>query len=224
MKKPILNFSSLSQKYIMALAGIFLMLFLVSHLITNLLLLAGDGGTAFGNAVSFLTKNPVIKITEYVLFAAFLVHIILGVFLQVYNHYARPVKYRTPLRTETSAFSRYMFHTGVIIFIFLIIHLVNFFFIRLGWIPVPDYASDSHDFYPIAVKLFQNPWYSLVYIVSFVFLGFHLKHAFQSAFQSLGLNHTKYTPVIKVIGTIYAIVISVGFAIIPAYFLFLYPG
>lgn len=224
MKKPILNFSSLSQKYIMALAGIFLMLFLVSHLITNLLLLAGDGGTAFRNAVSFLTKNPVIKITEYVLFAAFLVHIILGVLLQVHNYYARPVKYKTPLRSETSAFSRYMFHTGVIIFVFLIIHLVNFFFIRLGWIPVPDYASDNHDFYPIAVQLFKNPWYALVYIVSFVFLGFHLKHAFQSAFQSLGINHTKYTPVIKVIGTIYAIVISVGFAIIPAYFLLFYPG
>ena len=224
MKKPIINLSSLSQKYFMALAGMFLMLFLVSHLITNLLLLAGDGGTAFRNAVNFLTENPVIKITEYVLFAAFLVHIILGVLLQIHNYYARPVKYRTPLKTETSAFSRYMFHTGVIIFIFLVIHLVNFFFIRLGIIPVPEYAADRHDFYPIAVVLFQNPWYSLLYIVSFVFLGFHLKHAFQSAFQSLGLNHTKYTPAIKVTGTIYAIVISVGFSIIPLYFLFFHTG
>lgn len=224
MKKSIINLSSLSQKYFMALAGIFLMLFLCAHLATNLLLLAGDGGTAFRSAVSFLTENPVIKITEYVLFAAFLIHIIIGVILQLHNYYARPVKYKTPLRTETSAFSRYMFHTGVIIFIFLVIHLVNFFFIRLGIIPVPEYAADSHDFFPMAVVLFQNPWYSLVYLVSFIFLGFHLKHAFQSAFQSLGLNHTKYTPAIKVIGTIYAIVISVGFAIIPVYFLFFYTG
>ncbi|MDR4988027.1 MAG: succinate dehydrogenase cytochrome b subunit [Bacteroidales bacterium] len=222
MKKPIINLSSLSQKYIMALAGIFLMLFLISHLVTNLLMLAGDGGAAFRNAVSFLTRNPVIKITEYVLFAAFLVHILLGVVLQLHNYYARPVRYRKSLQTETAAFSRYMFHTGVIIFIFLVIHLVNFFFIRLGLVPLPEIAADRHDFYPVAVELFQNKWYSAVYIVSFVFLGFHLKHGFQSAFQSLGINHTKYTPAIKVIGTIYAIAISVGFAIIPVYFLFFY--
>ncbi len=210
----------------MALAGMFLMLFLISHLITNLLMLAGDGGAAFRNAVSFLTANPVIKIVEYVLFAAFLIHIILGFLLQLYNYYARPVKYRKPLRSETSAFSRYMFHTGIIILVFLVIHLVNFFFIRLGLVPLPDVAADRHDFFPIAAELFQNPWYSALYLVSFVFLGFHLKHAFQSAFHSLGLNHTKYTPVIKVIGTIYAIAISVGFAVIPVYFLFFHepPG
>ncbi len=210
----------------MALAGMFLMLFLISHLITNLLMLAGDGGTAFRNAVSFLTVNPVIKIVEYVLFAAFLIHIILGFVLQLHNHYARPVKYRKSLRTDTSPFSRYMFHTGIIILVFLVIHLVNFFFIRLGIVPLPEIAADRHDFYPVAVELFQNPWYSAIYLVSFIFLGFHLQHAFQSAFQSLGLNHTKYTPVIKVIGTIYAIAISVGFAIIPVYFMFFYnpPG
>lgn len=228
MKKPLINLSSLSQKYVMALAGMFLMLFLIAHLSTNLLMLRSE--IAFNEAVSFLTTNPVIKITEYVLFAAFLVHIILGVLLQLYNYYARPVRYRKPLRTDTSAFSRYMFHTGVIIFIFLVIHLANFFFIRLGISPIQDIgdiniadkSKDVYPFYRMSVELFQNPWYSAIYLVSFVFLGFHLKHGFQSAFQSLGLNHTKYTPAIKVIGTIYAIAISVGFAIIPVYFLFFY--
>ncbi len=222
MKKSNLILSSLSQKYIMALAGIFLMLFLIFHLATNLLLLAGDGGLAFGEAVRFLTENPAVKVMEYVLFAGFLIHIIIGVILQWYNYRSRPVKYHRALRSETSAFSRYMFHTGVIIFVFLVIHLVNFFFVRLGWMPVPEYANDAHDFYSMAVVLFQNPWYSAIYIVSFIFLGFHLKHAFQSAFQSLGLNHSRYTPVIKVIGVIYAIAISTGFAIIPVYFLFFY--
>ncbi len=222
MKKSNLILSSLSQKYVMALAGIFLMLFLIFHLATNLLLLAGDGGKAFGEAVGFLTENPFVKVMEYVLFAGFLIHIILGVILQLHNYRSRPVKYHSALRSETSAFSRFMFHTGVIIFIFLVIHLANFFFIRLGLLPTPDYARDAHDFYSMAVVLFKNPWYSALYIVSFVFLGFHLKHAFQSAFQSLGLNHTRYTPAIQWIGTIYAIAISVGFAIIPVYFLFFY--
>ena len=221
MKKPPVAFASLSHKYIMALAGIFLMLFLVSHLLTNLLMLAGDGGKAFDRAVELL-GHPAVKIVEYLLFAGFLIHIVLGVVLQLINYSARPVKYKKAPRTETSTFSRYMFHTGVIIFIFLVVHLINFFFVRLGWAPLPEYAAHSHDFRPMAVVLFQNPWYSGFYVVCMLFLGFHLKHAFQSAFQSLGLNHTKYTPAIKIIGTLYAIFISVGFAIIPVYFLFFY--
>lgn len=223
MKKSIFTISSLSHKYVMAMAGIFLMLFLVSHLLTNLLMLIGDGGEAFDDAVAFLTTNPLIKIAEYGLFAGFIIHIFLGVVIWVNNNKARPVSYHVALRSETSAFSKFMFHTGVIIFVFLIIHLTNFFFVRLGLVPVPDHAKDSHDFYAMAVPLFKNYWYSLIYLVSFVFLGFHLKHAFQSAFQSLGLNHSKYTPTIKAIGTIYALVVSLGFASIPLYFLFIHP-
>jgi len=209
----------------MALAGIFLMLFLISHLVTNLLMLAGDGGKAFGRAVEFLTENPAIKIMEYLLFAGFLIHIILGVALQWQNTRARPVKYHKALKTETSLFSRFMFHTGVIIFIFLVIHLVNFFFVRLGWVSIPNgggQVADKHDFFGMAEILFSNLWYVIGYVVAFVFLGFHLKHAFQSAFQSLGLNHTRYTPAIKVIGTIYAIIMFLGFSIIPLYFYFIH--
>lgn len=221
MKRSDTFLSSISKKYIMALAGMFLMLFLVFHLSTNLLMLVGDG-EAFERAVEFLTLNPAVKIMEYVLFAGFLIHIALGFVLMIHNYRARPVKYHRPLRTETSPFSRFMFHTGMIILVFLVFHFLHFFFVKLGWVDMPAGVSDRHDFYSMAVILFQNPLYSALYWLSFVFLGFHLKHAFQSAFQSLGLNHTKYTPAIKVIGTIYAILISVGFAIIPFYFLFIY--
>jgi len=223
MKKSIIRLSSLSHKYVIALAGMFLMLFLCFHLMTNLLMLVGDGGESFDKAVEFLSSNPLIKAMEYVLFAGFAIHIILGVIIWFHNQKARPVGYQVGLRTETSMFSKFMFHTGVIILVFLIIHLTNFFFVKLGLVPVPDYARDAHDFYSMAVVKFKNPWYSGIYLASFVFLGFHLKHAFQSAFQSLGLNHDKYTPAIKVIGTIYAIVISLGFASIPVYFLFIHP-
>lgn len=198
------------------------MLFLVFHLMTNLLMLLGDDGEAFDEAVKFLNANPLVKVMEYVLFTGFIIHIVLGVIIWFRNKQARPVGYHVGLKSETSMFSKFMFHTGVIIFIFLVIHLANFFFIKLGVAPVPDYARDTHDFYSMAVVLFKNPWYSGIYLLSFVFLGFHLKHAFQSAFQSLGLNHNRYTPVIKAIGTIYAIAISLGFASIPIYFLFIH--
>lgn len=220
MKKSVLSLSSLSHKYVMALAGIFLMLFLVFHMATNLLMLVGRD--AFEQAVQFLTDNPLIKVMEYVLFAGFLIHIILGVIIWVHNTRSRPVKYHVPLKTETAAFSRFMIHTGAIIFVFLVIHLINFYFVKLGLVPLPEVAADRHDFYSMAVEKFRNPWYSGFYILSFVFLGFHLFHAFQSAFQSLGLNHNKYFPAIKVIGVIYSIFIFIGFSIIPLYFLFIY--
>ena len=219
MKRSTLKLSSLSHKTILALAGVFLMLFLCTHLLTNLLMLTGDS-QAFNAAVEFLSTNPVIKVVEYVLFAGFLIHILFGVIVWVNNSRARPVKYYVAQDSETSYFSKFMIHTGLIIFVFLVIHLVNFYFIRLGLVEVPEYAKDSHDFYSMAEVLFKDPLYVIIYLVSFLFLGFHLKHAFQSAFQTMGLNHDKYFPAIKVIGTIYALVISIGFSIIPVYFLF----
>lgn len=205
----------------MALAGLFLMLFLCFHLFTNLLMLKGDG-ESFQRAVEFLSANPLIKIMEYVLFAGFIIHILFGVIVWINNNRARPVKYYVAQGSETSYFSKFMIHTGLIIFAFLIIHLNNFYFVKLGLAPLPEFAADKHDFFSMALVKFQEPIYSLIYIVSFVFLAFHLNHAFQSAFQTLGLNHNKYFPAIKVIGTLYALGISIGFGIIPVYFLFFY--
>lgn len=195
------------------------MLFLCFHLFTNLLMLVGSG-EAFQAAVDFLSSNPLIKVVEYVLFAGFIIHILMGVTVWINNNRARPVKYYVAQGSETSYFSKFMIHTGLIIFVFLVIHLVNFYFVKLGWVDVPAYASGSHDFYAMAEGLFSDPLYVMIYVVCFIFLGFHLKHAFQSAFQTLGLNHDKYFPAIKVIGTLYALVISIGFIIIPVYFLF----
>jgi len=217
-----LNAASISHKYIMAAAGAFLMLFLVSHLATNLLLLAGDGGVSFGKAVDFLLANPLIKIMEYVLFTGFVVHIIVGVVLEIHNRRSRPVQYHVSPKSGTSPFSRFMFHTGVIIFIFLLLHLYHFFFVKLGFVPLYGGASEGHEFYPMVVHTFKNPLMAGIYVTSFIFLGFHLSHAFQSAFQSFGLNHNKYTPVIKVVGYLYATLIAVGFSVIPIYFYFFY--
>ena len=103
-----------------------------------------------------------------------------------------------------------MIYLGIIIGVFLFIHFMNFYFVKLGWI-----EGDHENFYGMANDLFQLPLYIVIYLVSFLFLAFHLHHAFQSAFQTLGLNHNKYTPVIKGIGLIYSIVVPLGFSIIP---------
>lgn len=224
MSKSNFTLASISKKVITALAGLFLITFLAVHLSTNLLMLKPDDGDAFRKAVDFLSTNPVIKIMEIVLFSGFAIHIIFALIVTVKNWLARPVGYKVAQKSYTYFMSKYMFHTGVIIFIFLILHLWHFFAIKVGLAPQQEMMGDVLDFYPLAVNLFQQPLFSAFYLISFVFLGFHLNHALQSGFQTLGLRHNKYTPAIKVISAIYALAIAIGFAIIPVYFLFIFKG
>ncbi len=219
-----LRFSSLTKKFIMALAGAFLMVFLVVHLGINLFIIpiTPNHKEIFREAVYFMTSNPLIKIMEVFLFGGFIIHIIVGVVLQIQNWMARPVRYKKEGWSHTSVFSKFMIHTGVVIFIFLVIHLMNFYLVKAGITSPPEgpaRVTDDHDFYTMAFNLFSNNTYSVVYIVLIILLGFHLNHAFQSAFQSLGLDHSKYMPFIKAVGDIYSIAIPLGFCMIPLYFL-----
>ncbi len=220
----LLHYSSLTKKFIMALVGLFLAVFLIVHLGINLFLLplTENHVEIFDIAVHFMSTNPLIKVFEVVLFGGFLIHIVFGLILQIQNWMARPVRYKREGFSHTSFFSKYMIHTAIIIFIFLAIHFINFYFVKLGFTEAPEgpmVVSNNHDFYHMAINLFSNTWYSVLYIVLIIILGFHLNHAIQSAFQSLGLNHSKYTPFIKAVGTIYSIVIPLGFITIPVYFL-----
>lgn len=204
----------------MALAGLFLITFLVIHLAINLLLLLKDDGTAYTVAVEFMTTNPLIKIMEIFLFGGFAIHILIGVTIQIQNWMARPIRYKVEGFSHLSFFSKYMIHTGAIIFIFLCVHFTNFYFVKLGWVN-PPVGVGREDFYQMATLLFADKFYAILYVVLMIFLGFHLHHAFQSAFQTLGLNHTKYTPFIKAVSTIYSIVVPLGFASIPLFFIFM---
>ncbi len=213
--------SSIGKKIMMALFGLFLCVFLVVHLSINLLVLLNDNGEAYRKAVEFMTSNILIKVMEIFLFGSFFLHILYGIVLQIQNWKARPVRYAKVNHSQTSFFSKYMIHTGMIIFTFLIIHFMNFYFVKLGWVKVPEGANGPHDFYNMVINLFKNPFYSWLYVVFMVLLSFHLFHAFQSAFQTLGWNHPVYTPIIKFIGNLYAIIVPLGFAIIPLYVLYL---
>ena len=201
-------FSSITKKFVMALAGLFLLMFLPVHLIINLMLLKSDP-LSFNNAAHFMATFPVVKIMEVVLIGAILIHITSGVFLQIQNWLARPVGYVSGNKSETSFFSRFMIWTGASVFTFLVLHFFNFFFIKLGLVP-----GNPEDFYTIAHNLFKIPAYDFIYLVCFALLGLHLYHAFYSAFQTLGLNHRFWTPVVKFVALIYAIVLPSCFAFI----------
>src|SRR4030042_3747492 len=168
--------SSIGKKLLMSLAGLFLCTFLIVHLGINLLLLRSDGGGAFAAAVEFM-GSPVIKVMEVILFAGFFIHMIWGFILQIQNWLARPGGYAVNNNSQLSFFSKYMIHTGAIILAFLILHFINFYFVKLGLVAIPEGTENKHDFYNMAIMLFKQPVYSIIYIGFMVFLSFHLVHA-----------------------------------------------
>jgi succinate dehydrogenase / fumarate reductase cytochrome b subunit len=201
-------FFSITKKFVMALAGLFLLTFLPIHLIINLMLLKSEPGP-FNTAAHFMATFPLVRIMEVVLFAAILIHLSWGIMLQIQNWAARPVGYVHSNKSETSFFSRFMIWTGATIITFLVLHWFNFYFIKLGIV-----KGNPDDFYSVAHNLFKIPAYDFIYLGCFALLGFHLFHAFSSAFQTLGLNHRIWTPVVRVVAFIYAILIPAGFATI----------
>jgi succinate dehydrogenase / fumarate reductase, cytochrome b subunit len=201
-------FSSISKKFVMALAGLFLLMFLPLHLIINFMLLKSDP-VPFNRAAHFMATFPVVKIMEVVLIGTILIHITWGITLQIQNWLSRPVGYVSGNKSDTSFFSRFMIWTGATILTFLVLHFFNFYFIKLGFV-----KGNAEDFYSVAHSLFKIPAYNYIYLVCFGLLGFHLYHAFSSAFQTLGLNHRIWTPVVRVIALIYAVILPAGFAFI----------
>jgi len=211
-------YSSLTKKYVMSLAGLFLMTFLFVHLAINLLLLIDDSRGLFNEAAHFMGTNPLIQTFQWVLFGGFAIHMIFGVILQIQNWIARPKRYKKKAVSEDNYFSKFMIHTGIVVIIFLVIHFADFFLKKMaGTVPEIHHGdlSGMEDMGILVLEKFKMIGYVIFYVVALVILGFHLDHAFQSAFQSLGLNHKKYTPVIKWLSHFVAIVLAVGYISIP---------
>lgn len=206
----------------MALTGIFLILFLLIHLIGNLQLLKDDGGMAFNMYAQFMTSNPIIKTTSYLLYATFLAHIFISIFLSIHNRKSRGQGYEVNGQNKgVSWSSKNMGILGTIILVFLVIHLKGFWYeMHWGGIATATYDGEIYkDLYAVVKTAYTEIWYVILYVISMIAVGFHLYHGFQSAFQSLGLNHHKYTPAIKFVGVAYSLIIPGLFALIPIYML-----
>jgi succinate dehydrogenase / fumarate reductase cytochrome b subunit len=246
--------SSIGRKLIMALTGLFLCLFLVVHLIGNLQLFKADGGYAFNHYAWFMTSNPLIKTVSWGLYAMIILHAVKGIYLAMNNRKARQSRYEVSAGSAGSSWSsRNMAILGSIIFIFIGIHMGDFwreykFGDEITWrsytqdyntqevtwteyTPVEGqkiYAKDiegghmlvAKDLYSEVYEAFRQPWIVWIYVLSMLALAFHLLHGFQSAFQTLGVNHPSYSPIIQFIGRAFAILVPLGFAAIPLYVLF----
>ena len=215
--------SSIGKKLLMSLTGLFLILFLTVHLIGNLQLLQHDNGVAFNTYAKLMTTNPLIKIISYGNYFFILLHAFIGLSLWWYNRQAKGQSYVVSNHNKTSWASKNMALLGTLILAFILIHMGDFW-LKMKMDQLPMVTIDGievKDLYFRVAEAFKNPVLVASYVIGMGVLSFHLWHGFQSAFQTLGLNHKKYTPFIKDVGKAYAIIIPAGFALIPIYhFLF----
>jgi succinate dehydrogenase / fumarate reductase cytochrome b subunit len=187
------------------------------------LLFKGDGGRAFNEYADFMTTNQVVQILSIITYVSVILHVVYSIILTSYNKKARPVPYAVSNPGANSSWnSRNMGILGTLILIFLVVHLQGFWY-QMHWGDMPKVTYDSgeyKDLYRVVNFAFQAEWLVALYVISMVFLGFHLAHGFNSAFQSLGLNHKKYTPFIQFLGKAFAIVVPALFASMPLYIYF----
>lgn len=208
--------STIGRKLLMALTGLFLILFLTVHLIGNLQLITDPTGKAFNLYAHFMGHNTLIQTISIGNFSFILLHIIVSIILTRQNKVARGVSYSHEGK-NASWNSRNMGALGALLLIFIVIHLKGFWFeSKFGSLPTATYDGQTvGDLFSVVNAAYSNVWYMVLYVVSMVIVGLHLNHGFQSAFQTLGLNNQKYTPLIKGVGFAYSIVIPALFALIP---------
>lgn len=212
-----LTSSTIGRKYAMALSAMFLLIFLIMHLSVNLLSVCSP--SAFNSASEFMGYNPLIQfLMQPVLGFAVVFHFVMGFVLELKNRSARPVKYAVNQGSANSTWmSRNMIISGLVVLAFLGLHLYDFWWHEINFKYVEANMPDNERFWAELHAKFADSIRVIFYVISFVLLGLHLAHGFQSSFQSVGARHPKYTPVIKALGTWYSILIPAGFIFIAVY-------
>ena len=209
--------SSIGRKLVLSATGLFLIVFLTGHLAGNLKLLTYKADY-FNDYADKMSNSGIVYVLEVLTFGSFLIHAMQAFLLYFQNRAARGQGYKVnKASANSSSFSRKMIYTGSLVLVFLIWHLKSFFAHKvehwLGMAGKPNHFNEVR-------AAFSDPIYVVLYVLSMIILGFHLNHGFQSAFQTLGINDKKYTPVIANLGRAYSILVPLLFAFIPVYFYF----
>ncbi len=201
--------SSIGRKSGMAISGLLLVGFTITHLLGNLTLLQSNAAfNAYAQKLHDL--GPLLTVAELGLLALFLFHIVLAIAVSMRNQGARSVGYRAAGGTgQKTIGSRTMRFTALLLLIFLVIHIADFRWKKLVG------AEGSEDLAQLVVDRITQPFGMTLYIVAALVLGLHLSHGFKSAFQSLGLRHNKFNRSIECLGWALAIGLALGFAAIP---------
>lgn len=217
MSKSGLFKSSIGRKLAMALSALFLMVFLLQHLVINITAIISPD--TFNELSHFMGTNPLVQFgAQPVLIFAVVFHFIMGFYLELKNRAARPISYTKYKGSANSSWmSRNMIITGLVILAFLSLHFVDFWFPEMNIKYIQGDMSGLHNgefrYYEELLHKFANPARVGIYVLAFVLLALHLMHGFGSAFQSMGQNN-KYIDGLKKFGNIYSIAVPLGFVVI----------
>ncbi|MGD2186733.1 MAG: succinate dehydrogenase cytochrome b subunit [Desulfobacterales bacterium] len=199
--------SSIGKKLLMAITGLSFFGFLCAHLAGNLTLY--KSGAAFNAYAEKLhSLGIVLTIFEIGLLALALIHITIGIILFVQNLKARSVPYKMDKRAGGRTLSSsWMPYTGFMLLAFVIFHLINFSFVD----------KSQQTIFEIVSTAFANPIYMTVYVLAMIVLALHIRHGFWSAFQTIGVNHPRYMPLIMVLSVVVSLMFGFGFGLLPIY-------
>ena len=217
MSKSGLFKSSIGRKLAMALSALFLMVFLLQHLVINITAVISPD--TFNELSHFMGTNPLVQFfAQPILIFAVVFHFIMGFVLEIRNRAARPVSYNKFNGAANSTWmSRNMIISGLVILAFIALHFVDFWFPEINTKYILGDTTGLHHgeyrYYPELLAKFANPARVVVYVIAFVLLALHLMHGFGSAFQSMGQNN-KYIDGLKKFGVIYSIAVPLGFILI----------
>lgn len=208
--------SSITRKVVMALSGLFLVVFLTQHFTINITSVTAPD--TFNSWSHFMGYNPIVQyVLQPVLIAGVIVHFVMGFVLEVQNKKARRTSYVKYKGSANAPWvSRNMIYSGLVILAFLVLHFYDFWVHEMTYKYVDVLPQDPTRYYAETVEKFAPVWRTVLYIVAFVLLSLHLWHGFSSSFQSMGVNN-KYTPAIKTFTKIFSVAIPLGFAFIALY-------
>lgn len=209
--------SSIGRKQLIGVAGLGLSLFILTHMLGNLLLFFNDGGESYNRYGHALMSNKLIYVAELGLLFIFIAHIVFATYTTFKNKQARPVGYKKTAKglKKTSWAQKTMMHQGIIILIFVVFHLITF---KYGNFYTVSYNGEMmRDLYSLVVEVFQSPYYVVFYLFSVFLLGLHVGHGFASSIKTMGFNDPKYNLKIERLGKAYALLVTIGFMAQPIY-------
>ena len=209
--------SSVGRKFAMALSALFLVFFLLQHFAINFTSVVSE--KTFNELSHFMGTNPLVQfLLQPVLIFGVVFHFVMGFILEVKNRNSRSVKYAMNKGGANSSWvSRNMIYSGLVVLFFMGLHFYDFWIPEIAHKYIEFKPENPDRYYEELVHKFEDPVRVGLYALSFVFLALHLYHGFASAFQSSGVSHNKYTPLIAKLGKVYSIAIPAGFIFIAVF-------
>jgi succinate dehydrogenase / fumarate reductase cytochrome b subunit len=208
--------STVGTKLLIGLTGILLFAYLITHLAGNAIIFFGQD--AFNEYAHTLISNPLIVPIEIGLLLIFLLHIYKTLRNWFANQSARPIGYaKKEMAGHTSRksiASSTMIASGLITMFFVLVHVKQF---KYGTFYLVEGLDEVRDLYRTEIEVFSNPFWVAFYVICTLIVGLHLRHGIASGFQSLGLDHPRYTRRLVLWGIVGAVIIAGGLATIPVW-------